>query len=196
MKKLITLLLVCLMAVAFCACAENPYHVSVDIDITENEISDMILYNKISNQINYEYLNSVFTEPDLTNQYEKVVLPEDKNKVENYLLERKLIVEKCKDFDVHLTTDDTTKTALTEYDNIQQDSGNPEYYNVILSVLDKNSVAEADYLKLLEKEAYYKYNSVSLKSYFSKEFFDESKGTTLDEQFDYYTNKLVDEYLR
>jgi len=97
---------------------------------------------------------------------------------------------------VHLTTDETTKTDLTEYDNIQQDSGNPEYYNVILSVLDKNSVAEADYLKLLENEAYYKYNSVSLKSYFSKEYFDESKGTTLEEQFDYYTNKLVDEYLR
>lgn len=196
MKKTIAFLVVCVIAIVFCACAEDPYHVSVDIDITENEISDMILYNKISNQINYEYLNSVFTEPDLSNQYEKVVLPENKAEVENYLLERKLIVEKCKDFDVHLTADDTTKTALTEYDNIQQDSGTPEYYNVILSVLDKNSVAEADYLKLLENEAYYKYNSVSLKSYFSKEIFDESKGTTLDEQFDYYTNKLVDEYLR
>jgi len=42
MKKLITLLLVCLIAVSFCACAEDPYHVSADIDITENEITDMI----------------------------------------------------------------------------------------------------------------------------------------------------------
>ncbi len=192
MKKIITLLLVCLMAVAFCACAEDPYHVSADIDITENEITDMILYNKITNQINYEYLNSVFTEPDLSNQYEKVVLPEDKNKVENYLLERKLIVEKCKDFDVHLTTDETIKAALSEYDLIKHD----EYYNAILSVLDKNSITEEEYLKLVEKESYYKYNNVSLKNYFSKEIFDESKGTTLEEQFDYYTNKLVDEYLR
>ncbi len=63
-------------------------------------------------------------------------------------------------------------------------------------MLDKNSITEADYLKLLEKEAYYNYNRFSLKKYFSENFFDESKGTALDEQYDYYTNKLVDEYLR
>ncbi len=196
MKKIIVLLLICLIALSFCACAENPYYISADIDISENEITDMILFNKISNQINYEYLSSVFTEPDLSKQYEKVVLPEDKAKVENYLLKHNLIVEKCKDFDVHLTTDDTTKTALSEYDLLKQDTSQAKYYNAILSVLDKNSITEADYLKLIEKGAYYKYNTVSLKKYFSENIFDESKGTTLDEQYDYYINKLLDEYLR
>lgn len=191
MKKIITFLLVCLIAISFCACAKNPYYISTDIDISENEITDMILFNKISNQINYEYLSSVFTEPDLSQQYQKVVLPEDKVEVKNYLLERKLIIEKCKDFDVLLTTDDTTKAALSEYDMIKQD----QYYNAILSVLDKNAVTEADYLALVEKEAYYKYNNVRLKQYFSKELFDESKGTDLDKQYDDFTNNLVDEYL-
>ena len=155
----------------------------------------MLLLNKISNQINYEYLSYVFAEPDLSKQYENVFLPEDEAEVEASLLKNKLIVEKCKEFDVHLTEEDTTKTALGEYDLIKQDSGQ-EYYNAILSVLDKNSITEADYLKLIEKQAYYKYNDVSLKRYFAEKIFDDSKGTTLDEQYDYYTNKLVDEYLR
>lgn len=209
MKKLITFSLICLMAVSFCGCAENPhdvstdsniaenlYDVSVDISIAENEISDMLLLNKISNQINYEYLSYVFAEPDLSKQYENVFLPEDEAEVEASLLKNKLIVEKCKEFDVHLTEEDTTKIALGEYDLLKQDSSQVKYYDAVLLVLDKNSIIEADYLKLIEKQAYYTYNSVSLKRYFSEKIFDDSKGTTLDEQYDYYTNKLVDEYLR
>ncbi len=196
MKKFIAFLLVCLMTVSFCACAENLYYVSADINITENEISDMILFNKISNQINYEYLSFAFAEPDLQEQYKKIALPEEKARVENYLLERKLIVEKCKDFDAHLTAEDTTKTALSEYELIKQDPSQTKYYNAILSALDNNSITETEYLKLLEKEAYYKYNSVSLKKYFSENIFDELKGTTLDEQFDEYIGKLVDYNLR
>lgn len=209
MKKLITFLLVCLMAVSFCACAkkshdeptdiniaENLYKVSVDINIAENEISDMLLFNKISNQINYEYLSTVFAEPELSKQYENVVLPEDEAEVEASLLESKLVAQKCKEYGVHLTTEDTTKTALGEYDLLKQDTSQARYYNAILSVLNKNSITEADYLKIIEKQAYYKYNSVSLKRYFAEKIFDASKGTTLDEQYDYYINKLVDEYLR
>ncbi len=195
MKKIIAFLLVCLMALSFCACAENLYYVSVDIEVTENEISDMLLFNKISNQINYEYLSFAFVEPDLSEQYKKVVLPENDEDVKNQIIESKIIVEKCKEFDVFITREETEKAVQTEYDQIK-DPSQGEYYNTILSVLEEISITETEYLELVQNESYYIYNKTSLKKYFSDEIFDSSKTTSLDEQFDEYISKLVDYNLR
>lgn len=187
MKKIITIMVVCLMvACVISGCARTP-----GIKITDSEIANMCLLNKINNQVNYKYLSESFVEPDLSEQYEKVVVPEEDDEVEKSLLESKIIVEECKSLDILFTMDEAKQTVQTEYEQIKQDASESKYYNIILSVLHESDITESEYLELMESEAFYKYNKISLKNHFSTKNFDSSKAATLDEQFDEYISKLV-----
>lgn len=193
MKKIIaTLLLLLIFVGVLSGCANKNKsldYISVNVDITENEIIDMILLNEITNQINFNYLSYAFVEPDLSNHYEDVVLPEDHDSIKNYLTEGKIIIENCKKFDILVSMNDAEKTLQTEYEQIKADSTQDEYYNIILSTLKQNNITESQYLELMKIDSYYKYNKISFKKYFSTEFFDSSKNTTLDQQFDDYIKK-------
>lgn len=187
MKKIITIMIVCLMiACVISGCARTP-----SIEITDGEIANMCLLNKINNQVNYKYLSESFVEPDLSEQYEKVVVPEEDDEVEKSLLESKIIVEECKSLDILFTMDEAKQTVQTEYEQIKQDTSESKYYNIILSVLHESDITESEYIELMESEAFYKYNKISLKNHFSTKKFDSSKAATLDEQFDEYISKLV-----
>ena len=163
MKKFITIISVCLMvACVISGCARTP-----SIEITDGEITNMVLLNKINNQVNYKYLSESFVESDLSEHYEKVVVSEEDDEVEKSLLESKIIVEKCKSLDILFTMDEAKQTAQTEYEQIKQETSESEYYNIIESVLHENDITESEYLELMVTVAYYKYNRISLKNYFS-----------------------------
>lgn len=192
MKKIIIVMVVCLIF----ACVVLGCTKTTNIEVSDDEISETLLLNEINNQINYKYLSLAFVEPDLTEQYENVVLSVREDEVEDYLIESKIIVENCKNLDIIFTIDEAEKAVRTEYYQIKQESSKSEYYDIILSILQENNITETEYLELMKSEAYYKYNKISFKNYFSTEIFDSSKSISLDEQFDDYINNLVNDSIR
>ena len=192
MKKFVSIILCLVLLLSFCGCNGDN---NTNIEVSEKEISDTVFLNKITNQANHNYLSYAFAEPDLTEQYEKVVLAEDAAEVKDYLIESKIIVEECKEFDILITQEETKNAVETEHNRIKEPS-QEEYYNALLSALEQNNITETEYLSLLESDSYYKYNKISLKNHFSDKKYDSSKSESLDKQFEQYIDKLVEDYLK
>lgn len=160
-----------------------------ELSIDKTDINNRIKYNRITNFLNNEYLKDVFAD-DFESHYQKVVLPENEDEIKASLVEDNFIIECCKEKGIFVSRDSAKKYAKIEFDNLNKDVSQNKYSSSLKNALSKFGLSENEYLELLYKEAYYKYNRNALKEYFYENLYEESVELTLDEQFDEYIKIL------
>ena len=107
MKKTCFLSIVLILALFFgftgCHNAKNDNY-----SIDERDINNRMIYNKITNSVNKEYLKDVFAD-DFESHYQELVLPENADEIKASLLEDHFIIEICKEKGVFVSQDLTKK---------------------------------------------------------------------------------------
>lgn len=207
MKKsfFLTLILICIVLV-FSGCfnsgkdnsendnSKNDNSVSVNnIEIGEQDVEDRLLYNKFTNSVNREYLKDVFGDA-FEEEYQLVVLPENANEIKTSLIEDNVIIECCKENGIFIDRERATKTAKQEFDFLNSDETQEIYASFVHKTLLEYGLSEQEYVELLCEQAYYKYNRIVLKKYFSENLYEENDNKSLDDQFDDYIDALCDGY--
>ena len=94
----------------------------------------------------------------------------------------------CEREGILVSRQQAAKIAQTEYRNLKSQENQKNYYQAVLKILAEQEMTEEAYLDLICDQAYYLYNRSTLRSYFAKEQYDESKDQSLDEQLDDYLN--------
>ncbi len=191
MKKtfFLSIVLICIF-VAFSGCskAEN----SDNFKINKQDIDNRLLYNKITNSVNKEYLKDVFAD-NFETEYQSVALSENYDEVQSSLIEDIVILEYCKKQGIFIDRDSATELAKLELDNLNKDDSQNRYASILEHVLSEYKLSETDYLNLLCEQAYYKYNTQALQVYFDKNLYKENDNKTFDEQFQAYVETLLNE---
>lgn len=170
-------------------------------EITEQEITDRILINEITNEA-YE---GCFSESLQSNEAEKYTKEYSKSTSREDVIEEltrakfmRSVLEKEK---CSVDYNEVKKAAEDEYERMKTDDTSAEYYKSIKAVLDKRNITEEQYLKLTYDYAYDVYSETDFNAWFLKnkykyddtghdpelKYADEYPG--LDEQIDAYCNK-------
>ena len=189
MKKTYCILLTSILVMlVFCGCSitENGNNSGADT----KDINNRLVYNKISNSVNKEYLQDVLGD-DFETQYESVVLPEDAEKIKNSLIEDTVICKVCEEKGIRVDRNAAEQKAKAEYENLKIDSSQMRYYSILENVLSENKLSETEYLDLLYDQSYFKYNKQALKEFFYKNIYKEGNDESLDEQFNEYIKSLI-----
>ena len=188
MKKtcFLSIVLILTFLVVFIGChnAENDNY-----SIDKRDINNRMIYNKITNSVNKEYLEDVFAD-DFKSHYQELILPENEDEIKASLLEDHFIIECCKEKGVFVSQDLAKKYAIIEFDNLNKDNSQKRYSEFLKTVLAEFELSKKEYLELLYQEAYYKHNRNALKKYFYDNLYEDSVELTLDEQFDEYIKTL------
>lgn len=189
MKKTCFLLLVLICSIsAFVGCSNGEKNSNYKIN--ENKINDRLLYNKITNLVNEEYLKEAFAD-DFKSKYELIILPEDYDVVEKSLIEDAAIIECCKEKDILIDKDSTAKYAKKQFKEMNADDSQRRYNEILENKLSEFKITENEYLDLICEEAFYKYNRESLCKYFIENLYEENTDKTLDVQFNAYIELLL-----
>ncbi len=170
-------------------------------EITEQEITDRILINEITNEA-YE---GCFSESLQSNEAEKYTKEYSKSTSREDVIEEltrakfmRSVLEKEK---CSVDYNEVKKAAEDEYERMKTDDTSAEYYKSLKAVLDKRNITEEQYLKLTYDYAYDVYSETDFNAWFLKnkykyddtghdpelKYADEYPG--LDEQIDAYCNK-------
>lgn len=191
MKKtlFLSIVLICVF-VAFAGCSKTEN--SNNFKINKQDIDNRLLYNKITNSINKEYLKDVFAD-NFETEYQSVALSENYDEVQSSLIEDIVILEHCKKQGIFIDRDSATELAKLELDNLNKDDSQNRYASILEHVLSEYKLSETDYLNLLCEQAYYKYNRQALQVYFNKNLYKENDNKTFDEQFQAYVETLLNE---
>ena len=185
MKKVFSLFLILTMLGCFFGCSAKS---TASITVKAEDIEERLLYNGLTNKINQAYLKSAFSDSEFEEQYQKVVLPEDREAAEKELTRDLKICSLCEREGILVSRQQAAKIAQTEYQNLKSQENQKNYYQAVLKILAEQEMTEEAYLELICDQAYYQYNRSTLRSYFAKEQYDESKDQSLDEQLDDYLN--------
>ena len=185
MKKAFSLLLILTMLGCFFGCSAKS---TASITVKAEDIEERLLYHGLTNKINQAYLKSAFSDSEFEEQYQKVVLPEDREAAEKELTRDLKICSLCEREGILVSRQQAAKIAQTEYRNLKSQENQKNYYQAVLKILAEQEMTEEAYLDLICDQAYYLYNRSTLRSYFAKEQYDESKDQSLDEQLDDYLN--------
>lgn len=140
-------------------------------EITEQEITDRILINEITNEA-YEGCFSASLQGNeaekYTKEYSKPTSREDvieeltRAKFMRSVLEK----EKCS-----VDYSEAKKTAEEEYERMKTDDTSAEYYKSLKAVLDKRNITEEQYLKLTYDYAYDLYSETDFNAWFLKNIY-------------------------
>lgn len=189
MKKAFFFVLILMsISFAFAACFNNGNN--DNLKINKNDIDRRLLYNKITNSVNREYLREVFAD-DFETQYQSVAKSENTDEIENSLIKDIAIVEYCKEKRISIDKDSAAKTAKLEFENLNSDNSQNLYASFLKNTLSEYELSETDYIDLLSENAYYMYNRQVLKEYFRKNHYKEIETKSLEEQFNAYVERLA-----
>lgn len=187
MKRIcfLSLVLIC-VSLTFVGCFKNSGNPKID----DKDIDSRLLYNKITNSVNKEYLADVFSD-NFESEYQSVVLPETADEIRNSLVEDITVIECCKEKEIFVDSDSSAQSAKVEFNNLNNDDSQKRYASALENVLSEYEVSENEYLDLFCEYDYYKYNRMALKKYFYENMYEENNNKTLDEQFDLYIKTLL-----
>ena len=116
MKKILLAATVMLMIVFCVGCkTEN------SLKITDKKIQNRVLYNKITNSINKEFLNKSLSKEEAEDWYNMSALPETKEEVKKLLEEEYKVLKLNKENDILLSWETIEKTAKTEFESLKTD---------------------------------------------------------------------------
>ena len=169
-----------------CSNTAKSYHSKID----EDKINDRLTYNKISNSVHKEYLKEVFGY-DYEAQYKSVILSEEIDEIKKSLIEDLMIIKCCKDNGIYVNENSATEQAKLEFKNLNKDGSQKRYVSILYNTISEYELSENEYLNLLYKEAYYKYNKQAFKKYFYENFYNVNDDKTLNQQFDIYIETLL-----
>ncbi len=189
MKKtcFLSFVLICvILALIGCSNTAN----SNDFKIDKKDIDNRLLYNKINNLVNKEYLKKVFAD-DFETQYQSVILSEKEEEIENSIIEDTVIIKYCKEKGILIDKDSSVQAAKIEFDNLTKDDSQNRYTSILKNVLTEYKLSEDEYLNLVYEEAYYKYNRQAFKKYFYENSYEENNNKTLEEQLSDYIETVL-----
>ena len=172
-------------------------------EITEQEITDRILINEITNETYAGCFSASLQGTDAEKYIKQYSKPTSrKNVIEELKRARfmKSVLEKEK---CSVDYNEVKKAAEDEYERMKTDDTSAEYYKSLKAVLDKRNITEEQYLKLTYDYAYDLYSETDFNAWFLKneykydetgrdpelKYADEYPG--LDEQIDAYCNKGI-----
>ena len=137
MKKILLAATVMLMIVFCVGCkTEN------SLKITDKKIQNRVLYNKITNSINKEFLNKSLSKEEAEEWYNMSALPETKEEVKKLLEEEYKVLNLNKENDILLSWETIEKTAKTEFESLKTDESQKGYYEALKKHLDEQKITE------------------------------------------------------
>ena len=184
MKKFLSALIALCIVFMFVGCKSEKIS-----QTSEASIQNRILYNKISNSVNMEYLNATLSKEEAQEWFEKSALPETKEEVIKELDRDLRICQLAEENKVLIGVEKVRKTAKDEFDNLKTDNGQNEYYNVLKKCLSEYEMTEDEYIDVLLEKAYYQYNEIALQEFFSKNGYDKQSDKTFAVQFEEYIKR-------
>lgn len=137
-------------------------------EITEQEITDRILINEITNEA-YE---GCFSESLQSNEAEKYIKqyskPTSRKNVIEELKRAKFMRSVLEKEKCSVDYSEAKKAAEEEYERMKTDDTSAEYYKSLKAVLDKSNITEEQYLKLTYDYAYDLYSETDFNAWFLK----------------------------
>ena len=176
---------------------------NISYEITEQEITDRILINEITNEA-YEGCFSASLQGNEAEKYKKEYSkPTSRGDVREELTRAKFMRSVLEKEKCSVDYSEAKKTAEEGYERMKTDDTSAEYYKSLKAVLDKRNITEEQYLKLTYDYAYDLYSKTDFNAWFLKnkykyddtgrdpelKYADEYPG--LDEQIDAYCNKGI-----
>ena len=138
-------------------------------EITQEQIENRILINKITNSINENYLLKTFSKDDANERINEQYKPIEQDEVIKELtlakLKESILASKNISLDYNLSKDNTN----SEFYRLKSDETTEEYYLSVKAVLDKYNISEDNYLRLLYDYSYDLYVDGIFKNWFVKE---------------------------
>lgn len=181
MKKIISVAAAVLcIGLLFCGCQTKNSAVS------EKEVKNRVIYNKVTNAAQKDYLNYAFAEES---EEKTTQLSENEKDAKKDIETDMKICSDCKDKKILISKSDAKKTAKKEFKNLKSDSSQ-KYYEFLSKAIKENGLSESDFIDITCENAYYVYNRAALKSYFQSKLYDSDSNLSLDEQFKNYTDNL------
>lgn len=147
--------------------------------ISDDDLSNRMLYNNITNLTNSKYEKEVGVADK-----KQEALPTKKSEVEKQLEFDLAICALCEEKGIPVTKYDAEQISKVEFEALKEN--NQTYYNILSGVLNELEITEEDYSKMLVFEAYCKYNEYKLKNDFQHIEYDENADEDLDTQFKEY----------
>ena len=138
-------------------------------EITQEQIENRILINKITNSINENYLLKTFSKDDAKEEINEQYKPIEQDEVVNELILAKLKESILASKNISLDHDLSKENTNREYNRLKSDETTEEYYLSVKSVLDKYNISEENYLQLLYDYSYDIYVDSIFKNWFVKE---------------------------
>lgn len=164
----------------------------ITVEITQEQIENRILTNKITNAINEEYLTDTFSGDDAKEQIEKSHKPTEYDDVVDELTRAAVIKSILTSENCDLSEDSIKETVDKEYETIKTDESSSRYYECINKVLPKFNISEEEYVNLLYDYSYDLYNKPNFNQWFltSKHYKDDSDISD-SEQIEAYLSKKL-----
>lgn len=173
MKKRIILATAVIAAVGLALSVWQVFFKSHNISykITEQEITDRILINEITN----EAYAGCFSESLQSNETEKYTKeyskPTSREDVIEELTRAKFMRSVLENEKCSVDYNEAKKAAEEEYKRMKTDDTSAEYYKSLKAVLDKRNITEEQYLKLTYDYAYDLYSETDFNAWFLKNIY-------------------------
>lgn len=193
MKKVFSLISFFLICFCLVSCRSNDITTS-DIIISRDQVNNRMLYHEMRNDaFNSAYSDSLYKE-EYQQYLEKVWKPTEEDAVIRELVEARILRQVCETNNITLCSRTTTDSlARKEFEQMKTDTAQTTFYNHLTALWKKHSVSEAVFLDMTLEYAYDFYSYEVAKQQLRPIYFNESSSQSLEEQFQKYTDKLVEE---
>ena len=172
-------------------------------EITEQEITDRILINEITNEAYAGCFSASLQGTEAEKYTKEYSNPTSREDVIEELTRAKFMRSVLEKEKCSVDYNEAKKAAEEEYERMKTDDTSAEYYKSLKVVLDKRNITEEQYLKLTYDYAYDVYSETDFNAWFLKnkykyddtdrdpelKYADEYPGK--DEQIDAYCNKEI-----
>ncbi len=188
MKKFLCIALsgVVLLA-AFIGCTESV------ITVTDADVQNRILYNKIHNSINETLLTDGFgSENAAQERIDKYREPTDELEVYEQVFRSMVINVECDMQNLKEPTEKSVDDFIKDAYSVMDADNQALYDKAIDSALKKHDVTKDEYTQLMRIKVYNDFRESSLKDYYKKQFGGTDNGD--DIAFKKYIDKMVEKY--
>lgn len=193
MKKVF--LLISFFLVCFClvSCRANDITTN-DIIISQEQVNNRMLYHEMRNAAFDSVFSDSLYKEDYQQYWEKVWKSTEEDAVIRELVKARILRQVCEINNITLCSRATTDSlARKEFEQMKTDTAQTTFYNHLTALWEKHSVSEAAFLDMTLEYAYDFYSYEDAKQQLRPIYFNASSSQSLEEQFQKYTDKLVEE---
>lgn len=189
--------ILCLIMLGGCAkpSTEGVVAIVYDEKIYQSSIDEEVEFSKESYENSLEYINNSgsFTEQQKEEQLEILEKPKTAEDILNDKIENIVLYHEATEKGFKLDYNTAYKQSKETYDLMMENKDeNAAIINQVENYIKEHNLTTEEYLENNAKLYQRNYAINQLKEHFNSKIFDLDKGTTMEQQFYDYTNKLVE----